>query len=62
LGNIKKIYLKLYEEFIYLQLDTKLNNVFVTLLSNGGRVLFKYSTGFYGVSGRKKEICMFLKI
>ncbi len=51
----KKFLFNLYKSLIFLQLSIKLNNVFVTLSNIKGKVLFKYSTGFYGLRGRKKR-------
>jgi hypothetical protein len=45
----------IYKSLVFMHLSIKLNNVFVTLSNFKGKVFFKYSTGFYGISGRKKR-------
>jgi hypothetical protein len=54
-NNLKLFFLSLYSSIIYIYINIKLNNVFVIISKINGNTLFKYSAGFYGVSGRKKR-------
>lgn len=46
---------QIQESFILMYVSVKLNNVFITLTNNGGKILLKYSGGHFGFRGKRRR-------